>query len=90
MKPGKALAIVLALGIGAAVLPQLCAQTQTGGTFLLPAGRADLVQIHGDSRLGRLRGSALISFARNQQLGQNERPFLRPEDRTPSRLRIRL
>ena len=33
MKPGKALAIVLVLGVGAAVVPQLCGQTQTGGTL---------------------------------------------------------
>jgi hypothetical protein len=33
MKPGKALAILLVLGIGAAILPQLCGQTQTGGTL---------------------------------------------------------
>lgn len=33
MKPGKLLAIVSVLGIGAAVLPQLCGQTQTGGTL---------------------------------------------------------
>jgi hypothetical protein len=37
MKTGKLLAILLVLGIGAAVLPQLCAQTQTGGT--LPSAR---------------------------------------------------
>jgi hypothetical protein len=33
IKPGKLLAIVSVLGIGAAVLPQLCGQTQTGGTL---------------------------------------------------------
>ena len=33
MKPGKALAIVLVLGVGAAVVPQLCGQTQTVGTL---------------------------------------------------------
>jgi hypothetical protein len=33
MKPGKALAIVLVLGVGAAVVPQLWRQTQTGGTL---------------------------------------------------------
>src|ERR1700742_1798971 len=32
-KPGKLLAIVSVLGIGAAVLPQLCGQTPTGGTL---------------------------------------------------------
>jgi hypothetical protein len=37
MKPGKLLEIVSVLGIGAAVLPQLCGQTQTGGT--LPSAR---------------------------------------------------
>jgi hypothetical protein len=33
MKPGELLAIVSVLGIGGAVLPQLCGQTQTGRTL---------------------------------------------------------
>jgi hypothetical protein len=46
MKPGKALAIILVLGIGAAILPQLCGQTQTGGT--LPSAKEIVAKSGGD------------------------------------------
>jgi len=72
MKPGKALAIVLVLGVGAAVVPQLCGQTQTGGT--LPSAKEIVAKydeaLGGEAALRRHTSSTMGTRMRSMGLAE--------------------